>query len=153
MVSGLLGSQAQLRTSANASEARRMRRTRTLESIIEGSRTGIPDWGREPLAIDFLQIPAHHESVPSDRSSVTSAAVFGHKAAPMKMSWHAEGGRLASEWVESEATSSYDPAWMQSSYPCQAISRRSSPNQSSSLSPFGSPRYHLEAAMMPDHCG
>ena len=49
----------------------------------------------------------------------------------MKMSWHAEGGRLASEWVESEATASYNPAWMQSSYPCQESSRRSRRNPAS----------------------
>jgi len=59
--------------------------------------------------------------------------------APMKMSWHTEGARLASEWIESEATESYNPAWMQSSYPCEASARRSSPNQLSSLSPFGKP--------------
>jgi hypothetical protein len=35
----------------------------------------------------------------------------------MKRSWHREGGRLASEWVESEATESYNPPWMQFSIP------------------------------------
>ena len=72
--------------------------------------------------------------------------------APMKMLWHTEGGLLASEWVESEAAECYNPAWMQCSYPCEASSPRFSPNQSSPLSPFGTPRYHLETAMMPDHC-
>jgi len=55
--------------------------------------------------------------------------------APIKMS-HAEGGRLANEWVESEARESYNPAWMQSSYPSEASAQRSIPNQSS-LSPSG----------------
>jgi hypothetical protein len=72
--------------------------------------------------------------------------------APMKISWHTEGGRLASEWVESEATESYNPDWMQSSYPCEASARRSSPSQSSALSPFGKARYYSQNSMMPDHC-
>jgi len=65
--------------------------------------------------------------------------------APMKMSWRTEGGRLAAEWVESEKTESYSPAWMQSSYPYQAGAGRSSCNQSSTLSPFGKPWvYHMK---------
>jgi hypothetical protein len=59
--------------------------------------------------------------------------------APIKMSWHAEGGRLASGWVESEAGEPYNPAWMQSSYPSDGA-LRSIPNQSS-LSPFEKPAF------------
>jgi hypothetical protein len=70
--------------------------------------------------------------------------------APMKMSWRVAGGRLASEWVKSEATESYNPAWMQSPYPREANARRSNPGPSSS--PFGKPRYQLETAMMPNRC-
>ena len=61
--------------------------------------------------------------------------------APMKMAWHTKGAQLASDWVKSDATEPYKPTWMQSSYPYEASARRSSPSQSSSLSPFGKPRY------------
>lgn len=58
--------------------------------------------------------------------------------AHMKMSWHTEGDRVASEWVESEAKGSYNPAWMRSSYPCEAsASRARLSSDFSSLSPFG----------------
>src|SRR5260370_40287941 len=50
--------------------------------------------------------------------------------APMRMSWRTDLSRLASEWLESETTESYNPAWMQSSCPNEASVRRSSPNQS-----------------------
>jgi hypothetical protein len=55
----------------------------------------------------------------------------------IKMSWHTDRGQLCSEWVKSEATVPYKPEWMLSSYPCEASSRRSGPNPSSALSPFG----------------
>jgi len=61
--------------------------------------------------------------------------------APMKMSWHTAGNQLASEWLESEATESYNPAWMQSSYPSEASAQRSNSNQFASLSPFGNTRF------------
>jgi len=57
----------------------------------------------------------------------------------MKMSWHTEGDRLADEWVESQAAESYNPSWMQSSYPYEASAEQCSPVQSLSL--FGKPRY------------
>ncbi len=63
--------------------------------------------------------------------------------APMKMSWHTEDGKLASEWVESEATESYNPAWMQSSYPSEASARRPGHNRLLSLSAFGKIRYEF----------
>jgi hypothetical protein len=59
--------------------------------------------------------------------------------AQIKMSWHAEGDRLADQWVESQVTESYNPPWMQSSYPNEASTERCSPVQSLSL--FGKPRY------------
>jgi hypothetical protein len=46
--------------------------------------------------------------------------------ANMKMSWRPEGGRLAGEWINSEATESYDAAWMHSPYPDEPTPRRSS---------------------------
>src|SRR5271154_670865 len=58
---------------------------------------------------------------------------------PMKVSWHEEGSQLASGWIESGASRSYHPAWMQSSYPDEANASRSSPDQSAP-SPFGKPR-------------
>ncbi len=57
--------------------------------------------------------------------------------APLKMSWNKQGGRLASEWVESQGREPYNPAWKQSSYPSEANARRSNSKQLSSLSPFG----------------
>lgn len=68
--------------------------------------------------------------------------------AHIKMSWHNEGDRLADVWVESQAAESYNPAWMQSSYPNEA--RASSPSQSLSLSPFGKTRYSLRDGIAPD---
>lgn len=55
----------------------------------------------------------------------------------MKMSWRKDAGHLAGEWVESEITGSYNPAWMHSSYPFEAVSKQSGRNPSWSLSPFG----------------
>lgn len=71
--------------------------------------------------------------------------------APMRMSWHPDGSRLAGEWVKSETAEPYSPAWMQSSYPCEASARRSSPDPSP-VSPFGKPRYRLDTAMMAGRC-
>jgi hypothetical protein len=58
----------------------------------------------------------------------------------MKMSWHTNG-RLASGWIKSDATESYHPAWLQSSYPSESGARRRSHNRLSTLSTFGKPRY------------
>jgi hypothetical protein len=56
--------------------------------------------------------------------------------APMKMSWHTEGGRLATAWCESETTRPDNPEWLQSLYSCDESARRPSPEQPL-LSPFG----------------
>ena len=58
---------------------------------------------------------------------------------PMKLSWHTEGDRLASEWGQSETTESYNPAWTQSSYPDEASAGFSLLINPSFLSPFGRP--------------
>jgi len=74
--------------------------------------------------------------------------------APMKMSWHTDG-RLAGGWVESVATDSYRPAWIESSYPSEASAQRRSPHRLSSVSPFGKPRYDFgdRSSPMPDKWG
>ena len=72
--------------------------------------------------------------------------------APMKISWHTEGAaQLASEWIESEAIESYSPAWMQSSYPCEASAQRSNTNQTSSMSPFGETAPFAVRTKIPTH--
>jgi hypothetical protein len=57
----------------------------------------------------------------------------------MKVLWHTEGGRLVSEWGQSETKGSYNPAWMQSSYPDEASAGFSLLINPSLLSPFGRP--------------
>ena len=66
----------------------------------------------------------------------------------IKMSWHTEGDRLADEWVESEATASYNPAWMQSSYPNEASAGRS--GLDNPRSPFGKTRYSFRDGLAAD---
>jgi hypothetical protein len=65
--------------------------------------------------------------------------------APMRMSWRAVGGHVASKWVESKTPESYHPAWLQSLYPYGDFARRSSLDQPP-LSPFGKTRYHLKTS-------
>ncbi len=70
----------------------------------------------------------------------------------MKISWQTKDSQLVSEWAESEGTGPYRPAWMQSSYPCEASAQRSSPNPQTFLSPFGkiAPVRHAEG-QRPDY--
>jgi hypothetical protein len=70
----------------------------------------------------------------------------------VKMSWRTKDVRLASEWVESAGVEACNPAWMQSSYPYEASARRSGPNQMSSMSPFGKPRYSCRDSATRDGC-
>ncbi len=64
----------------------------------------------------------------------------------MRISWQTADGQLLSKWAESEGPGAYHPAWMQSSYPCEANARRSRPNPQTFLSPFGkiAPVRHAE---------
>ncbi|MGB6945804.1 MAG: hypothetical protein WBE37_25625 [Bryobacteraceae bacterium] len=66
--------------------------------------------------------------------------------ARIKMSWHPEDGRLAGEWVGSEAAEPYHPAWMDSSYPHEASTRRCGTN----LSPFGKPALFVAWCQAPE---
>ncbi len=67
--------------------------------------------------------------------------------ARMKMAWQT-AGQLTTKWVESEPAESYNPTWMQSSYPSETPALRDDGNRTR-LSPFGKPRYGVEPAMMP----